>query len=417
EFGLAISTYGAITGDWNNDSYIDLFAIERNGSGKLYLNDAAGRFLEKANTGVEASFIDGRGAATLDVNDDGRLDIYAISHGGIAIDDATKEEKPYNRNYLFRNDITSAGRYLKIKIVDDYGQPAGFGHKIYLFKSGQLDNMSGFLGYHEIMATTGYNSQSSLVQHFGVGSASSVDVKIEMPDGSNRVYTNVPTNQTMIVSPIRLVPTRLVRDFSEAQSAVVGQAYEVAYKLYTAENEAVPDHPVTFEIMQGNGSLDPNINVTVKTVNSNQDGRAVVSWTLGPVAGLSGVNQIRATSSYEGAELTGSPDDFSVVAAAGAANRILKAAGDAQLGFITSELSDELVARVVDMHGNGVASHPVEFAVTQGSGVLKAGGNSAAQMTVNTDASGYAQMRWILGSQLGLQKVEARAAYQGLPLT
>ncbi|MBN1558726.1 Ig-like domain-containing protein [candidate division KSB1 bacterium] len=417
EFGLAINTYGVVPGDWNNDSYIDLFAIEKDKSGKLYINDGAGRFTEKTYTGVEALFVDGRGVATFDVNDDGRLDIYAISRGGIAIDDATKEEKPYSRNYLFRNDIASAGNYLKIKMVDDHNNLIGYGYKIYMFKSGQLNNMSGFLGYREIMSTSGYDSQSSLVQHFGVGSASSVDLKIELPDGSTRTYTNVPTNQTLTVTPRRLVPTRIVRDFVETQSALAGEPYEVAYKLYTAENEPVPDHPVAFEIIQGNGSFDPQTTVTTKTVNSNQDGRAVLSWILGPLSGLSGVNQIRVTSSYEAAELIGSPDSFSVVAAAGFPRSITKAAGDNQLGFINVELTDELVARIVDKYGNGVASHAVEFIVVQGGGVVRSGSTTAATMTVTSDANGDARIRWILGSQLGLQKVEARATYQGAPLT
>ncbi|MBN1481069.1 Ig-like domain-containing protein [candidate division KSB1 bacterium] len=413
---IPISSYGAIPGDWNNDGHVDLFAIERNGTGKLYLNDSFGKFSEKKYTGVEAQFIDGRGAATLDVNDDGRLDIYAISHGSIEIDDESREEKPYNRNYLFRNDIPSVGNYLKIKTIDEFDNATGIGNKLYVYKSGQLNSQAGLLGYREIISTNGFNSQSSLVQHFGVGNAASVDVKIILPDGSEKIYTNVPTNQTMVVSPVRIIPERLERDTDESQQAIVGQSYELAYTLYSSENEFVPDHPVTFEVVQGNGSLEHNANVTTKTVNTNQSGRAAVSWTLGPVAGLGGINQVRVSSSYEGVVLQGSPDDFSVIAEPGDPKEILKTSGDAQSGYINIELANELVARVVDEFGNGVPAHPVEFTIAEGGGTLISGGSSATQITINTDNNGHARMRWQLGAQLGQQKVYARATQQGVPL-
>mgnify|MGYP006281900963 CR=1 FL=1 len=414
---IATNTFGLLSGDWDNDGDVDLFAIDKETTGKLYTNNGDGKFFEQAHTGVEANFISGRGAATLDANDDGRLDIYATAQGGTVPDDDTREEKRYNRFYLFKNEIVNPGNFLKIKIVNDQNAVTGIGNKLYVYQSGQLDDPAGLLGYREIMATSAFLSQSSLIQHFGVGSASVVDVKIELPDGQQKVYTNVPTNQTMVVRPVQIVPIRMERDFDDNQTAIVGQPYELAYKLFSAENEPAPDHPVTFEIVQGNGSLDPSANVTSKTVNTNQEGVAAVSWFLGPLSGPDGVNQIRVTSSYDGAALSGSPDNFSVIADPGNPEEILKADGDDQMGFINTELPNELVARVVDEFGNGIASHPVEFTIAQGGGALTDGNSSATQITVNTDNGGNARIRWILGSQLGQQKVYARATQNGVPLT
>lgn len=414
---IAINTFGVLPGDWNNDGSIDLFAIDKETTGKLYINDGSGKFFEQPNTGVEATFVSGRGAATWDINDDGRLDIYAVAHGGTVEDDVTREEKYYNRLYSFRNDILGAGNYLKVKFVDEYNHVTGLGNKIYVYQSGQLNNAAALVGYREVLSTSAFLSQSSLIQHIGTGNLSIVDVKIVLPDGSEKIYTSMSTNQTMVVSPVQVVADRMERDFDENQTAKAGQVFELAYMLYSAENEPVPDHPVSFEIVQGNGSLDENSNVSSRTVNTNQDGRAIISWVLGPVAGLDGVNQIRVTSSYDGAALSGSPDNFSVIAGPSTPEEILKASGDAQMGFVNTELTNPLVVSVVDEFGNGVPSHPVEFTIVEGGGSLKNGSNTATQLTINTDSNGNASIKWLLGPQLGQQKVYARATQNGVALT
>ena len=406
---IRTDTHGILTGDWNNDGYIDLFSMDMETTGKLYINNGAGIFNQAYDTGVEAHFADGRGAATFDINDDGLLDIYAAVRGGYVADDKTHEEKPFGRNYLFRNDITNAGNYLKVKIVDENEQSSGIGGKVYVYESGGLNNPSSLLGYREVLSTNGFNSQGSLVQHFGVGTASAVDIKVVLGGGSERTYLNVPANQTFIISPVQLVPTTLQRDFDEAQPAIAGDAYEIAYKLLTAELEPVPNHPVHFEILQGNGSLDLNSNVTSTTMNTDQDGRAVISWLLGPQAGIDGINEVRVTAEWEGAQLAGSPDNYTVVAQAGPAIELVDYSGNNQLGYVNEELANQLVARVVDQNGNPVESHTVEFTIATGGGQLRSGGSAATQLYVQTDAGGYARVFWQLGSVLGQQTVYARA--------
>lgn len=413
---LSLQTFGVLPGDWNNDGFVDLFAIDKNSTGKLFINDGSGRFSEKQGTGVEAQFADGRGAVTFDVNDDGRLDIYATSRGGYAVDDDTREEKPYNRNFLFRNEIASGRNYLKVKILNDYDQVVGWGNKVYVYRGGSLDNPSGLLGYREIVSSSGFNSQSSLIQHFGVGSESTVDVKIVLPDGSGKNYTGVPTNQTMIVRPVQVVPDRLVSDFDDSQPAIAGQVYPLAYKVLSAEQEPVPDYPVTFEILAGNGSLDPNSSLSIKTVNTDQNGRAIVDWILGPVAGIDGQNQIKVTATYEGADLQGSPDFHDVIAQAGEPSVLEKVSGDNQPGFTGEPLPNPLVVRVTDENGNPVSGHPVEFTIASGGGTVKNGGSASTQVTTNTDSDGNARAYWTLGDVLGEQSVYVRSSHNGTPL-
>lgn len=413
---ISVNSMGVLPGDWNNDGKIDLFLIDISSTGKLYLNEGSSRFVEKTGTGVEAVFADGRGSATLDVNGDGRLDIYAAGRGGQATDDVTKEKKPYSRNYLFRNDIQSGRNYLQVKVVDQNGNLSGLGAKIWVYRSGFLNNPSGLLGYREILSSTGFKSQSSLVQHFGVDQAASVDVKVLLPDGVEQKQTNVTVNQVLTVYPKRLDAARLVRDFSTSQPAVVGQTYEIAYKVLTSDGEPVPGHPVTFAITAGEGSLDPATSVLTRTVSADENGRARVEWILGPVAGIGGSNEMRTNSENNGTPLSSSPDLYDIIARADAPAILLKNSGDAQSGFVNEQLPAALTARVTDKFANPIAGHTVEFTIATGGGKVKDSGTASTQVNVTTDADGYARVNWILGAVVGTQSVYTRASYAGTPL-
>jgi hypothetical protein len=413
---ISVNSMGVLPGDWNNDGKIDLFLIDISSTGKLYLNDGSSRFTEKLGTGVEAVFADGRGSSTLDVNGDGRLDIYALGRGGQATDAVTKEKKSYSRNYLFRNDIQSGRNYLQVKVVDQNGNLSGLGAKIFVYRNGSYNTPSGLLGYREILSSNGFKSQSSLVQHFGLDAATSVDVKVLLPNGVEQKHTNVPVNQVLTIYPKRLDAARLVRDFSTSQPAVVGQAYEIAYKVLTSDSEPVPGHPVIFTITAGEGSLDPATSVLTRTVSADENGRARVDWILGPVAGIGGSNQIRANSENNGTPLSGSPDLYDIIASGDVPSILLKSSGDAQTGFVSEQLAASLVARVTDKFGNPIVGHTVEFTIATGGGKVKDSGAAATQVYATTDSDGNARVNWILGSPVGMQSVYARASYSGTAL-
>ena len=419
---IAVNAMSILPGDWNNDGREDLFLIGFNSYGRLFINEGGGRFAEKIGTGVEANFADGRGAAALDVNGDGRLDIYAVSRGDQAVDDKTKEKKPYGRNYLFRNDIQNGRNYLQVKVADQNGNASGLGAKIYLYQSGSYNNPSALIGFREILSNNGFKSQSSPIQHFGVDQANAVDVKVLLPDGTERKYTNVAVNQMLTIAPKRLDAARLVRDFNFAQTATVGKPYELVYRVLTTDDDPVPGHPVTFTVTGGNGSLDAASVLTSKTVAADETGRARIQWYLGPTAGGPGMNQMRTTSELDGTPLSGSPDVYELIARADAPAAIQKSGGDAQIGFVNEELTTSLQVLVADKFGNPVGGQPVEFTVASGGGLLKSTRASAAQVTVDSDADGIARASWLMGPVIGSQSVYARstlngAALQNSPLT
>lgn len=87
---------GVATGDFNNDGLQDLYFTGNLVSSKLYLNKGKLKFMDvSAIAGVETKGRWARGVATIDINNDGLLDIYVC---------ATLKKKPEDReNLLYVN--------------------------------------------------------------------------------------------------------------------------------------------------------------------------------------------------------------------------------------------------------------------------------------------------------------------------
>ena len=129
--GNAKADMGVDFGDFDNDGDEDLFVTELTGQGStLYVNDGAGLFEDRsAQAGIRVSSLPytGFGAAWLDADNDGRLDVLAVN-GLIVHDRDAPADHPFpldQRNQLFRNlgdgrfeDITErAGAVLELSEV------------------------------------------------------------------------------------------------------------------------------------------------------------------------------------------------------------------------------------------------------------------------------------------------------------
>src|SRR5262245_50790022 len=74
--------------------------------------------------------------------------------------------------------------------------------------------------------------------------------------------------------------------------------------------------------------------------------------------------------------------------------------GNNQTNVISTALPQQLVVRVVDANGVGVANTLVSWRVTLG-------GGTGSGLTERTDVNGYARAAWTLGATLGKQTVRA----------
>lgn len=177
-------------GDVNNDGLSDLFVVKGNvwampdfadkDPNNLLLQRPDGTFLESGETAGTASMRQGRGGGLADFNADGLLDMVVINRNEPA--------------QLWRNTGTPgpAANWLQVAPVLPGPNRNAIGAWIEVkFPDGRIAQREITLGGGHVGASFGW-------QHFGLGPATSADLRIRWPDGTigpwqslaaNRVYT------------------------------------------------------------------------------------------------------------------------------------------------------------------------------------------------------------------------------------
>ncbi len=205
------------------------------------------------------------------------------------------------------------------------------------------------------------------------------------------------------------IPAKLTYLDGDNQTGTVGEALAKPLQVKILDNSGNPaaNQPVTFTVKAGGGTLDDG--VTEKTVNTNSQGIAQVTLTLGTVAGTDN-NVVEAASYRKGQHLEGSPYTFKESAQAGQADTLKYISGNNQQGPVGLPLNEPFVVEVRDIYGNPKPNHPVLFEVIQGNGNI----DGSSQKTVNTDENGRAQVTYTMGSTPGVvNKVRASSTPDG----
>ncbi len=408
---IKIDAYGFCPGDLDNDGYVDLYAprfdreLGTAPSSRIYKNQKSALFSELTGTGAEMIYMDGRGAVVFDYNQDGLLDVFGTAKGKIE----SNSSLPYGRYALMANRMTSANHYLLMVVNDRFRKAAGHGTKIWIYPAGQYDQSSALAGYREIQINQGYQSHTSLVQHFGLGALTAVDIKVKLPNGKILSYMNVAADQLFSVSPYSSNPKAIMKVKGDAQTGVVGSQLSdsVTVRVIDVDNKPLSSIAVTFEVSQGGGSM--NAGSTSEVVNTDAHGLARVAWRLGTTVGSSN-NTLRASAENQsGVGLENSPLTFTASAITGPASVMTKVSGDGQQTFISSLLPLPLVVKVTDAFGNVLANQKVNFDVILGNGSV--GNSSSSHFEAFTDEQGLAQATWKLGNVIGQQQVYAAGSF------
>jgi enediyne biosynthesis protein E4 len=120
----------------------------------------------------------GRGAAFADYDNDGDMDIFVVNHNG--------------RAWLLRNDGGNQNHWLKVKLRGQKNR-FGVGAKVRVMVGDKLQ-------MQQIGSQPSYLSGNSLIAHFGLGTAETVDsVIVTFPSGKVAQQQCVKSNQTITI--------------------------------------------------------------------------------------------------------------------------------------------------------------------------------------------------------------------------
>ena len=141
----------------------------------LFLNLGKGKFQDVAKThgGDFAVPRVGRGLAFADFDRDGDVDILLTTNNGPA--------------YLFRNDVRSGNRALRLQLTGTKSNRDAIGAVVRIYNGGQSQ-------LRMVRGGSSYLSQSELALTFGVGRADRIDrITVEWPSGGSQEFKNIAT--------------------------------------------------------------------------------------------------------------------------------------------------------------------------------------------------------------------------------
>ena len=184
-------SWGAVAFDYDNDGDEDIYAVSgflrgdplpinpREQPNLLLRNRGDGVFADVSlGSGSDDAGV-GRGAAYLDVDNDGCLDLVTTAYGGPA--------------RLLKGVCQPDNGWLAIRLAGTHGNRDGVGARITVTAAGKTQ-------IREIAAGSSSMGQNTLVAHFGLGAASEAEtVTVRWPSGRTQTLTGVEAGQTLIV--------------------------------------------------------------------------------------------------------------------------------------------------------------------------------------------------------------------------
>lgn len=162
--------------DWDHDGRLDLYVNGTVTGGTSYpdvlYRQAGGRLVDETPPALAALQAD-HGVIWADVDADGDLDL-ALT--GVRAD---------GMHQVMRNDLDDSlrTRSLQVRVLDPRGRATRAGAEVRVFEAGTRR----LIGMRVVDAGSGYNAQSDLPVHVGVGATRRVDVLVTVPLGGRRL--------------------------------------------------------------------------------------------------------------------------------------------------------------------------------------------------------------------------------------
>ncbi len=183
------SSFGSAFADVDNDGDLDLLVCNAYFAGQetnsLFINDGNGIFSKDTGSALANHQGNTFGCAFGDYNNDGWLDVILAN---------TLNEN--QSNSLFKN-TGSGNNWIKIRCVGDPSNGSAVGAKVRIRAT---INGNEIWQTRQIEAASGYCSQNSFTNHFGLGDASNVsEIEVQWPSGAVETFTDIDGNNTYLV--------------------------------------------------------------------------------------------------------------------------------------------------------------------------------------------------------------------------
>ncbi|UCE17265.1 MAG: VCBS repeat-containing protein [Gemmatimonadota bacterium] len=169
--------------DFDNDGNLDLFVTQYYQPCLLYVNNGEGDFTRVTQGEIvnRLGYASGVGAA--DYDGDGDLDLFLANWEN-------------QNNFLYRNDSEMAN-WLKVRCIGTTSNATGIGTKV---RVNATVGGNGIEQMREIRTNNGHRSQSDVTATFGLDDVTIVEgMTVEWPSGIVNTYTDVATNQVVVV--------------------------------------------------------------------------------------------------------------------------------------------------------------------------------------------------------------------------
>ncbi len=182
------ATFGSSFGDIDNDGDLDLLVVNT-GANDIFLNNGSGTLTKSTSNELFTNpNISEIGIAMADFDADGFLDVYPSKGQTTAVD---------LPNFLYKNNSTaSASRnWIEVKLQGTTSNRSAIGARVTVVTTTPARTQ-----IREVSSRTGYGSQNSLIQHFGLGTATSVtSITVRWPSGIVQTINTPAINQILTI--------------------------------------------------------------------------------------------------------------------------------------------------------------------------------------------------------------------------
>jgi enediyne biosynthesis protein E4 len=174
--------------DVNNDGMVDLFIAKGNvdrmpdfaqqDPNNLLLEGADGKFVEVGDKAGIASFATGRGAALVDFNLDGKLDLVVVNRRENA--------------KIWRNASKDLGHWIEVKLEQPVPNVDAIGAWIEIKRGDKILRREMTIGGGHASGSIGW-------RHFGLGTSAEADLRVVWPDGKMGEWQKLKADQFYVL--------------------------------------------------------------------------------------------------------------------------------------------------------------------------------------------------------------------------